>query len=292
MAPRPDQDVTAGERSPRVRPQLDVATILEAALRLSGAGNPEPLTVRSLGKELGADPTAIYRHFRDKDELVHAVLDRLIHRRGRGGRPRRRLARADDPARPGDPGDLRRAPEHRRRAVRPRPPGAQGELAAIELILVAMNEAGLDRQDSVRFYGGAVVLRHLVREPLRPRSRRRRGRRRGSRVDRRPPVAPAHPSPGHRGRPRRARGPPRPRHLRVRGAGHPRRGRGTGRSLVRLSRTPKTGNRTRRSAGVRRAPVGNPDRQVPLPTATRRGPLALWQGDSPARVVRSTARSP
>ena len=68
MAPRPDQDVTAGERTQRVRPQLDVATILEAALRLSGAGNPEPLTVRSLGNELGADPTAIYRHFRDKDE--------------------------------------------------------------------------------------------------------------------------------------------------------------------------------------------------------------------------------
>ena len=80
MAPRPDQDVTAGARTHRVRPQLDVTTILEAALRLSGSGNPEPLTVRSLGNELGADPTAIYRHFRDKDELVHAVLDRLVHR--------------------------------------------------------------------------------------------------------------------------------------------------------------------------------------------------------------------
>ena len=44
----------------------------------SGGGNTEPLTVRSLGKELGADPTAIYRHFRDKDELVRAVLDKLI----------------------------------------------------------------------------------------------------------------------------------------------------------------------------------------------------------------------
>ena len=46
-------------------------------------GNPEPLTVRRLGKELGADPTAIYRHFRDKDELVRAVLDRLVHERSR-----------------------------------------------------------------------------------------------------------------------------------------------------------------------------------------------------------------
>ena len=31
--------------------------------------------------------------------------------------------------------------------------GGEGELAAIELIVVAMTEAGLDRQDSVRFYG-------------------------------------------------------------------------------------------------------------------------------------------
>jgi len=78
MAPRPDQDVTAGARTHRVRPQLDVTTILEAALRLSGAGNPEPLTVRSLGNELGADPTAIYRHFRDKDELVRGAFDRML----------------------------------------------------------------------------------------------------------------------------------------------------------------------------------------------------------------------
>ena len=70
MVPRPDQDATARERTHRVRPQLDAATILEAALRLSVAGNSEALTVRSLGKEFGADPTAIYRHFRDKDELV------------------------------------------------------------------------------------------------------------------------------------------------------------------------------------------------------------------------------
>ena len=36
------------------------------------------MSVRRLGAELGADPTAIYRHFRDKDELVLALLDRLL----------------------------------------------------------------------------------------------------------------------------------------------------------------------------------------------------------------------
>jgi AcrR family transcriptional regulator len=68
----------ADEVKPRARPQLDADTIVDAALRLAGGGNTEMLTVRSLGKELGADPTAIYRHFRDKEELMKAVLDRVI----------------------------------------------------------------------------------------------------------------------------------------------------------------------------------------------------------------------
>ena len=152
MAPRPDQDVTAGARTHRVRPQLDVTTILEAALRLSGSGNPEPLTVRSLGNELGADPTAIYRHFRDKDELVHAVLDRLVHR----------AVNAVDP----DAGWRERMTQLAQATLEvfgehpsigavgaSTTTGGEGELAAIELILVAMTDAGLGRQDSVRFYG-------------------------------------------------------------------------------------------------------------------------------------------
>jgi AcrR family transcriptional regulator len=68
----------AGLSRNRQRPQLDAETIVEAALRIAGAGEPDALTVRRLGAELGADPTAIYRHFRDKDELVRGALDRLI----------------------------------------------------------------------------------------------------------------------------------------------------------------------------------------------------------------------
>ena len=74
----PPNQRSAPRGKPRSRPQLDAATILDAALRLSQDGTPKPLTVRRLGNELGADPTAIYRHFRDKDELLKAVLDRLI----------------------------------------------------------------------------------------------------------------------------------------------------------------------------------------------------------------------
>src|SRR5215475_9152786 len=71
----------AGEKpavtAPRPRAQLDPETILDAATRLA-AGSLEPLTVRRLGQELGSDPTAIYRHFRNKDAIVRNVLDRLV----------------------------------------------------------------------------------------------------------------------------------------------------------------------------------------------------------------------
>ena len=124
------------------------------------AGNPEPLTVRSLGKELGADPTAIYRHFRDKDELRP--------RRAGPAHPSTR-SRAVDP----DAGWRERMtqlanvppwtifgdhPSIGARRRRPRPPAVEGELAAIEMIMVAMNEAGL----------GSPGLRPLLRRCCRP----------------------------------------------------------------------------------------------------------------------------
>ena len=159
MAPGRQKAASAGEQTERARPQLDVATILEAALRLSADGNPEPLTVRRLGKELGADPTALYRHFRDKDELVRAVLDKLVHQTvaavdpEAGWRERMtQLARVtldtfhEHPSVGAVAGSVTT--------------GGEGELAAIEMIVVAMTEAGLDRQDSVRFY--SVLSSYII----------------------------------------------------------------------------------------------------------------------------------
>src|SRR5262249_44611399 len=36
------------------------------------------VSLRRLGGELGVDPTAVYRHFRDKDEILAAAADRLL----------------------------------------------------------------------------------------------------------------------------------------------------------------------------------------------------------------------
>ncbi|MCU7727885.1 TetR/AcrR family transcriptional regulator C-terminal domain-containing protein [Actinoplanes sp. KI2] len=76
---------TTRATSPRVRRRptragvvLDPDMIINAALRLIEAPGGNALTVRRLGVELGADPSAIYRYFRNIDALVIAISDRLL----------------------------------------------------------------------------------------------------------------------------------------------------------------------------------------------------------------------
>ncbi|MFI6601424.1 TetR/AcrR family transcriptional regulator [Nonomuraea sp. NPDC050536] len=68
----------AQARSKRSGSQLSPEMIVEASLRIAARGSADAFTVRRLGEELGADPTAIYRHFRDKDELLLLVADRTL----------------------------------------------------------------------------------------------------------------------------------------------------------------------------------------------------------------------
>jgi AcrR family transcriptional regulator len=58
--------------------RLDRELIMRAAERVLEEEGLPGLTVRRIGSELGADPTAIYRHFRDKDELVVELADRVF----------------------------------------------------------------------------------------------------------------------------------------------------------------------------------------------------------------------
>ncbi|MEU4235712.1 TetR/AcrR family transcriptional regulator C-terminal domain-containing protein [Actinoplanes sp. NPDC026619] len=57
---------------------LDPDMIINAALHLIEAPGGNALTVRRLGVELGADPSAIYRYFRNLDALLIAITDRLL----------------------------------------------------------------------------------------------------------------------------------------------------------------------------------------------------------------------
>lgn len=58
----------------RLTPDL----IVTAAIELIADAGPEQFSVRRLGDVLHADPTAIYRHFRSKDELLRALGDRSL----------------------------------------------------------------------------------------------------------------------------------------------------------------------------------------------------------------------
>lgn len=67
----------AGDR-PAGRSALSRDTIVDTTIRLLGTRGATRLTMRSLGQALGTDPTAVYRHFRDKADLLSAVSERLL----------------------------------------------------------------------------------------------------------------------------------------------------------------------------------------------------------------------
>ena len=58
--------------------RLDRRVILEAAERIVGTKGLRALTMRRIGTELGVDHTAVYRHFRNKEELLTCLAERLF----------------------------------------------------------------------------------------------------------------------------------------------------------------------------------------------------------------------
>jgi AcrR family transcriptional regulator len=72
-------------RPRRARDSLSRDIIVAAADRVVDREGLDRLTFQSIGEELGAHPTSIYRHFRDKDELLLALIDTLRARSYSGG---------------------------------------------------------------------------------------------------------------------------------------------------------------------------------------------------------------
>jgi TetR/AcrR family transcriptional regulator, tetracycline repressor protein len=52
--------------------------IIDAAVTIVEAGGYEEMSIRSLAAELGVAPMSLYRHIRDKDDLLDEVVDRLF----------------------------------------------------------------------------------------------------------------------------------------------------------------------------------------------------------------------
>ncbi len=74
---RRNEDAAGTSSAPgRLTPQH----IVEVGIEITDREGLEAVTMRRLGDELGVDPTAVYRHFRDKDDLMIAIADRLLGR--------------------------------------------------------------------------------------------------------------------------------------------------------------------------------------------------------------------
>ena len=152
----------AGRRGVNDRPgkRLDRATIIAAGLARTGECGSASLSIRELGAKLGADPTAIYRHFRSKDDLMGALLDALTVRSleavtaepAEWQERLRQLATATL-------GEFARHPAVGQEAVVLTTHGP-GELDAIEFMLDAFSRAGLTGDDLVQHY--ALLATHVL----------------------------------------------------------------------------------------------------------------------------------
>lgn len=61
--------------SPR---RLDPEALVHSALTIADNEGIEAVTIRRLAQQHQVTPMALYRHFRDKDQLLHAVSERIL----------------------------------------------------------------------------------------------------------------------------------------------------------------------------------------------------------------------
>ena len=153
---------SAGRRS--ARGTLSRQRLVDAALELVQLDGLDGLSMRALGASLGVDPTAVYRYFRTKDELLEALADAVVGGGGphpETGTPRQRLR--------GMFANLRHTllanPALTPVVVR-RPPEGEGIWQGTENVLAVLREAGLSEQDTARAYQALLnyTLGHALLE--------------------------------------------------------------------------------------------------------------------------------
>lgn len=144
-------------RTRRPRGSLTREVILDAAESVAGEGF-DALTMRAIAARLGAVPMAIYNHFATKEQLVDALLDRV-------------LARFElEPAGDDWEEDLRRfARSHRRLLVRHQwavaplfshPNPGLSSVRIGELALNILQRAGFSDANAVAAFSGIIALNY------------------------------------------------------------------------------------------------------------------------------------
>lgn len=76
-----------GRRPPERSPRLTRAALLDAAEAIIADEGVDALTMRRIAERLESSTMALYRHVRDKDDLLVALLDRSAARVPRGSLP-------------------------------------------------------------------------------------------------------------------------------------------------------------------------------------------------------------
>jgi AcrR family transcriptional regulator len=134
---------------------LDADLIVSTGIELAEREGVAALSMRRLGEELGVNATAFYRHFRDKDDLVLAIGDRVTAWT---------LDRVRAAITPDTPWQevLRTIAAHTMEASRTFPAvysmtfarttGQAGEREAVELLLSTISRAGLSPEQTVLTY--------------------------------------------------------------------------------------------------------------------------------------------
>jgi AcrR family transcriptional regulator len=138
--------MAAKRRTRRV--SLSPELILDAAFRVVDDESANELTMSRLGRELDADPSAVYRHFRNKDELLLAMADMMLEEALDG------YVASDDPVE-----NLRRLMWSLRRSYLRRPglarfvtfrfTGGEAEAAVMRANMGNLAELGYDKDQCV-----------------------------------------------------------------------------------------------------------------------------------------------
>jgi TetR/AcrR family transcriptional regulator, tetracycline repressor protein len=77
-AGRADQDNSQASASRARWGSISRDDIVDAAMAIVEAGGYEDMSIRSLAADLGVAPMSLYRHIRDKDDLLQEVVSRLL----------------------------------------------------------------------------------------------------------------------------------------------------------------------------------------------------------------------
>ena len=135
--------------------RLTRARIVAAVTDLLERGGVDAVSTRTIGEALDVHPTALYRHFRDMDELLREAADEIL------------AGLADGPGGPGDALETVAELCRRLRAVLMSHPGAArvmtsgpsrmpNERALTERMLALLSEAGLPDPDVTLSYHALI----------------------------------------------------------------------------------------------------------------------------------------